>query len=76
MRKTVQEIYIKCPKKMQVMMFSATMSDDMRIVARKLMKNVRTSPARRLRPSVEVASCRSGQHSVHREGAVTAAVCS
>jgi hypothetical protein len=43
MRNVVQKIFVKCPTKKQVMMFSATMSDDMRLVARKLMKNVRSS---------------------------------
>lgn len=39
MRRDVQEIFMKLPKEKQVMMFSATMTDELRDVARKFMKN-------------------------------------
>jgi ATP-dependent RNA helicase UAP56/SUB2 len=37
MRQDVQKIFIQCPKKKQVMMFSATMTTDMRAVCKKFM---------------------------------------
>ncbi|CCW62925.1 unnamed protein product [Phytomonas sp. EM1] len=39
MRRDVQEIFMKLPKEKQVMMFSATMTDEMRTVAKKFMNN-------------------------------------
>ncbi|EPY23073.1 ATP-dependent RNA helicase UAP56/SUB2 [Strigomonas culicis] len=39
MRRDVQEIFMKLPKEKQVMMFSATMTDDLRNVAKKFMNN-------------------------------------
>lgn len=39
MRRDVQEIFIKLPREKQVMMFSATMTDELRAVARKFMKD-------------------------------------
>lgn len=39
MRRDVQEIFMKLPKEKQVMMFSATMTDDLRAVAHKFMKD-------------------------------------
>jgi hypothetical protein len=40
MRGIVQDLFMKCPRKKQVLMFSATMNDGMRTVARKLMNKV------------------------------------
>lgn len=39
MRRDVQEIFIKLPKEKQVMMFSATMTEELRTVARKFMND-------------------------------------
>lgn len=39
MRRDVQDIFMRLPKEKQVMMFSATMTDDLRNVAKKFMSN-------------------------------------
>lgn len=39
MRQDVQEIFVKCPSGKQVMMFSATLPPDVRVVAKKFMKD-------------------------------------
>jgi superfamily II DNA/RNA helicase len=73
----VQKIYLKCPKKMQVMMFSATMSDEMRLIARKFMKNVRTSPPHRtLGHYVEVTCCVGSQCGSQCASHLVVAACS
>jgi len=41
MRSDVQRTFMKCPASKQVMMFSATMTDSNRAVAKKFMKHVR-----------------------------------
>ena len=40
MRRDVQEIFKAGPNRKQVMMFSATLSQEMKVVCRKFMKNV------------------------------------
>lgn len=44
MRSDIQEIFKMTPHDKQVMMFSATLSSDIRSVCKKFMSNVRTSP--------------------------------
>jgi hypothetical protein len=44
MRGDVQEIFKKTPHEKQVMMFSATLSQDIRPVCKKFMANVRSAP--------------------------------
>merc|ERR1712072_1364637 len=39
MRKDIQQIFIETPKKKQVMMFSATMTPDVRSLCKKFMQN-------------------------------------
>jgi len=39
MRKDVQQIFVSCPKKKQVMMFSATMTEDIRKICKKFMSD-------------------------------------
>ena len=81
MRSVVQKIYIKCPKKMQVMMFSATISDDVRAVTRKFMKNVRLpTTGTSLRAPVTCASAQRGcygarSRALHRAGAAQCVAC-
>ncbi len=45
MRRDVQEIFKQTPHEKQVMMFSATLSKDMRAVCKKFMQNVRPATA-------------------------------
>ena len=74
MRGTVQRIFLKCPVKKQVMMFSATMSDEMRLVARKFMKNVRTSLLSQNPPQLScVSNSWHGHAQCHRAGAIIVA---
>lgn len=40
MRSDVQKIFLKTPKHKQVMMFSATLSDDIKTICKKFMNNV------------------------------------
>lgn len=42
MRQDVQRIFMACPRKKQVMMYSATMSDEMRTILHKFTTRVRT----------------------------------
>ena len=44
MRRDVQEIFRSTPHEKQVMMFSATLSKDVRPVCKKFMQDVRTTP--------------------------------
>lgn len=44
MRRDVQEIFKQTPHEKQVMMFSATLSKDIRAVCKKFMQNVTASP--------------------------------
>lgn len=46
MRADIQEIFKKTPHQKQVMMFSATLSQDIRPVCKKFMTNVRADDAR------------------------------
>lgn len=55
MRADVQEIFRKCPHEKQVMMFSATLSKEIRPVCKKFMQDVSAHcPAR---PSVSLLAC-------------------
>jgi len=47
MRRDVQEIFRSTPHEKQVMMFSATLSKDIRPVCKKFMQDVRTTTARK-----------------------------
>ena len=50
MRKTVQQIYLKTPHEKQVMMFSATLSKEIRPICRKFMNVRAAAAAGRCRP--------------------------
>jgi superfamily II DNA/RNA helicase len=45
MRKAVQDIFKETPREKQVMMFSATLSKDIRKVCKKFMTDVTTPPS-------------------------------
>lgn len=47
MRRDVQEIFKQTPHEKQVMMFSATLSKEIRTVCKKFMQNVRPQKERR-----------------------------
>ena len=49
MRKSVQDIFKETPREKQVMMFSATLSKDIRKVCKKFMTDVRPPPSYPLR---------------------------
>ena len=51
MRRDVQEIFRATPHEKQVMMFSATLSKDIRPVCKKFMQDVRSSSTAPLKPS-------------------------
>jgi ATP-dependent RNA helicase UAP56/SUB2 len=47
MRKDIQQIFVETPKKKQVMMFSATMTPEIRVLCKKFMQDPTKSPSTR-----------------------------
>jgi len=68
MRKDVQDIFLLTPRQKQVMMFSATLSEDVRVVCKKFMRDVRgsgTPAGQAAREAGQGAHTSTRQHAPH-----------